>query len=88
MAGQTAQVLNVSSVASDVGADRTTVTEYIRLLEDLFLVQQLPAWGTTLRSLLRVATPLATAAARNIDRLGLRPNESACLKDYTRMSRE
>ena len=28
-----------------VGADRTTVTGYIRLLADLFLVQQLPAWG-------------------------------------------
>ncbi len=50
LAGQTAQVLNVSAVASDVGADRGTVTDYVRLLEDLFLVQSLPAWGTTLRS--------------------------------------
>jgi len=50
LAGQTAQILNISKVTSDVGADRATITGYVKLLEDLFVVQQLPAWGTTLRS--------------------------------------
>lgn len=50
LAGQTAQVLNVSNVANGLDVSRDTVSEYVRLLEDLFLVQKLPAWGTTLRS--------------------------------------
>lgn len=40
----------MSNVANGLEVSRDTVTEYVRLLEDLFLVQQLPAWGTTLRS--------------------------------------
>lgn len=50
VAAQTAQPLNVSAVASDIGVARSTVTEYVQLLIDLFLIHQLPAWGTTLRS--------------------------------------
>jgi predicted AAA+ superfamily ATPase len=48
LAGQTAQVLNISAVASGVGSERRTVESYVRLLEDLFLVTRLPAWGKTL----------------------------------------
>lgn len=50
LAGQTAQVLNVSALADGLGAHRETIDDYIRLLEDLFLVAQLPAWGKRLRS--------------------------------------
>ena len=54
LAGQTAQVLNVSAAAEELGVDRKTVEAYVRLLEDLFLVSRLPAWGKTLSS--RVAS--------------------------------
>jgi predicted AAA+ superfamily ATPase len=46
-AGQTASVLNVSKVASDVAPSWDTTAAYIELLESLFLVRRLPAWGMT-----------------------------------------
>jgi predicted AAA+ superfamily ATPase len=50
LAGQTAQVLNLTSAANASGMDRTTVSEYVRLLEAVFLVYRLEAWGKTLRA--------------------------------------
>jgi hypothetical protein len=50
LAGQTAQVLNVAAAARAVGMDERTADHYISLLEAVFLVQRLPAWGTTLRA--------------------------------------
>ena len=50
LAGQTAQILNVAAAGRGLDADRKTIDGYVRLLEDLFLVQTLPAWGTTLRA--------------------------------------
>ena len=50
LAGQTAQVLNVERAARDVGLDPTTAERYLRLLEAVFLVHRLPAWGKTLNS--------------------------------------
>lgn len=50
LAGQTAQVLNVSRAGSAVGLDANTATSYLKVLEALFLVQRLPAWGRTLTS--------------------------------------
>ncbi|MGH3447683.1 MAG: ATP-binding protein [Nocardioidaceae bacterium] len=50
LAGQTAQLLNVSQIASVLQVDRRTVEEHTRLLEDLFLIVRLPAWGKTLRA--------------------------------------
>jgi len=50
LAGQTAQVMNINAVAQDIGLTHHTVTDYTRLLEAVFLVHQLPAWGTTLTS--------------------------------------
>jgi uncharacterized protein len=49
VAAQTAQVLNVASAAGEVGLDRTTAAGYLKLLEAVFLIKRLPAWGTTLR---------------------------------------
>ncbi len=46
--GQTASVLNVAKVASDVSPSWGTTSAYIELLESLFLVARLPAWGVTL----------------------------------------
>jgi hypothetical protein len=50
LASQTAQVLNLTSAANDSGMDRTTVSEYVRLLEAVFLVYRLEPWGKTLRA--------------------------------------
>jgi predicted AAA+ superfamily ATPase len=50
LAGQTAQVLNLSKLTDSLGVDRKTAEEHLRLLEDLFLVVRLPAWGKTLRA--------------------------------------
>ena len=49
LAGRTGQVLNLSQASSGLAVDRSTIEEYTRLLEDLFLIQRLPAWGKTLR---------------------------------------
>lgn len=50
LAAQTGQLLNVSKAAEAVGVSRPTAEGHLRLLEDLFLVVRLPAWGKTLRS--------------------------------------
>ncbi len=50
VAAQTGQLLNVSAAADKLGVSRPTVESHLRLLEDLFLVVRLPAWGKTLRS--------------------------------------
>jgi len=50
LAGQTAQVLNVSAVAQTTNLELNTTRDYTRLLEAVFLIRLLPAWGTTLTS--------------------------------------
>jgi predicted AAA+ superfamily ATPase len=50
LAAQTGQILNVSRVARHLGIDPTIAEDYTRLLEAVFLVHRLPAWGRTLRS--------------------------------------
>jgi hypothetical protein len=50
LAARSAQVLNVAAVASTIGMEKSSAENYIRLLEAVFLVQRLPAWGTTLGS--------------------------------------
>ncbi|MCO5309495.1 MAG: ATP-binding protein [Austwickia sp.] len=54
VAAQTGQLLNVSAAADKLGVSRATVESHLRLLEDLFLVVRLPAWGKTLRSRVNV----------------------------------
>lgn len=41
---RTANLLNQSNIANELGIDRATVEKYIRLLEKLFLIRRLPAW--------------------------------------------
>lgn len=48
LAGQTAQILNITSAGSAVGLDRATADSYVKLLEAVFLLFRLPAWGATL----------------------------------------
>lgn len=50
LAGQTGQVLNITKAAESIKLERTTAENYTQLLEAVFLVDRLPAWGTTLRA--------------------------------------
>ncbi len=50
IAGQTAQVLNLSKAGASVGLDASTASDYLNVLEALFLLVRLPAWGKTLTS--------------------------------------
>lgn len=50
LAGQTAQVLNLRKAAEKAELDPGTAENYLRLLEAVFLVYRLPAWGKTLRA--------------------------------------
>lgn len=54
IASQTAQVLNVARAGRDTSRqaplDSKTAESWIRLLEAVFLIDRLPAWGTTLRA--------------------------------------
>ncbi len=50
LAARTASILDISKAMSGLPGERKTHENYIRLLEDLFLVRRLPAWGTTLAS--------------------------------------
>ncbi len=50
LAGQTAQVLNMAAAGRSAGLEARTAESYTKLLEDLFLVTRLPAWGRTLRA--------------------------------------
>ncbi len=50
LAYRSAQILNVANLANELQLNRKTVDGYLRLLEDLFLVFRLQAWGKTLRA--------------------------------------
>jgi predicted AAA+ superfamily ATPase len=50
LAAQTAGVLNITRAAGEAGLDRTTAADYVKLLEAVFLIMRLPAWGTTARA--------------------------------------
>ena len=50
LAAQTGQVLNMAAAGRSAGLDPRTAETYTKLLEDLFLVRRLGAWGRTLRA--------------------------------------
>lgn len=50
LAARSGQVLNTAAAAGAIGMDRSTAENYVRLLEAVFLICRLPAWGTTLSS--------------------------------------
>ncbi len=50
LAGRTGQLLNLSDAGKNLALSRPTLDEYTKLLEDLFLIERLPAWGTTLKN--------------------------------------
>jgi predicted AAA+ superfamily ATPase len=47
LAARSGQVLNIAATAEAVGMEKSSAENYLRLLEAVFLVQRLPAWGTT-----------------------------------------
>ncbi len=76
-AAQTAQLYNLSSLASPFALSRPSVGDYVTLLERLFLLERLPAWhGNRLKRLVKspklhlADTGLATALL-GIDAKGL-----------------
>lgn len=50
LVGQTAGLLNVTKAGEALEVSRGTATSYVELLELLFLITTLPAWGTTVSS--------------------------------------
>jgi predicted AAA+ superfamily ATPase len=48
LAGQTAQIMNVSNIAQGLQLEGGLVAGYVHLLEAVFLIRTLPAWGKTL----------------------------------------
>jgi uncharacterized protein len=50
LAARSGQVLNMAAAGGAIGLDRSTAENYIKLLEAVFLISRLPAWGTTLGS--------------------------------------
>ncbi|MGQ0573275.1 MAG: ATP-binding protein [Pseudonocardia sp.] len=48
--GQTGQLLNIAKAAERSGLSRAVGADYTQLLEAVFLVRRLPAWGRTLSS--------------------------------------
>ena len=50
LAAQSAQLLNPATVARKIDLDKSTVNDFIRLLESVFLVHRLGAYGRTLSS--------------------------------------
>lgn len=50
LAMQTGQVLNIAAAGAAADLKKRTADNYTKLLEALFLVYRLPAWGTTLRA--------------------------------------
>ena len=50
LAARSGQVLNMAAVGGTIGLEKSTTENYIKLLEAVFLIYRLPAWGTTLGS--------------------------------------
>ena len=50
LASQNAQVLNTAKISREIELNAITTDQYIKLLESLFIVQRIPAWGKRLSS--------------------------------------
>ena len=44
------QLLNIAAVGGAIGLEKSTAENYVKLLEAVFLIHRLPAWGVTLGS--------------------------------------
>ncbi len=78
LAAQTAGVLNITKAAGEAGLERTTAADYVKLLEAVFLIMRLPAWGTTVRARATSAPKVHVVDAGIAARLlGLTPEKLA-----------
>lgn len=50
LAAQSSQVLNTLKISRQIDLNPMTTEDYVRLLESLYIVQRIPAWGKTLNS--------------------------------------
>jgi predicted AAA+ superfamily ATPase len=50
LAARSGQVLNMAAISGTVVLEKSTTENYTKLLEAVFLIYRLPAWGTTLGS--------------------------------------
>jgi uncharacterized protein len=50
LAARSGQLLNIAATAQAIGMEKSSAENYLRLLEAVFLIQRVPAWGTTLGS--------------------------------------
>ena len=50
LAARSGQVLNMAAISGTIGLEKSTAESYIKLLEAVFFIYRLPAWGTTLGS--------------------------------------
>lgn len=50
LAARSGQILNMAAISGIIGLEKSTTENYIKLLEAVFLIYRLPAWGTTLGS--------------------------------------
>ncbi|MGD0604279.1 MAG: ATP-binding protein [Streptosporangiaceae bacterium] len=50
LAARSGQVLNMAAISGTIGLEKSTTENYVKLLEAVFLIYRLPAWGTTLGS--------------------------------------
>jgi uncharacterized protein len=50
LAARSGQILNMAAISGTIGLEKSTTENYIKLLEAVFLIYRLPAWGTTLGS--------------------------------------
>jgi predicted AAA+ superfamily ATPase len=88
LASQTAQILVLETISKTIALDGGTIRNYIQLLEDVFMIYQLPAWGRTLQSRVSAKPKLYIAdsgvAARlmglTVEKLAAR--EAAAITEY------
>lgn len=53
LAARSGQVLNLSTIGSDMGLDQSVVSDFVGLLESVFLIHRVHAYGRTLSTIVR-----------------------------------
>lgn len=83
LAAQTGQVLNIAAAGAAAALSKRTADNYAKLLEALFLVYRLPAWGKTLRARAAATPKLHVADSGLAARLLRLTTEKLARRDAT-----
>lgn len=92
LAGQTGQLLNLSKIAQALAMEQSTVSDYVQLLEAVFLVHRLSAYGTTLTAKssktpkVHVVDTGLGAHLMGITASRLRANDPSALTEFGRLA--